>query len=163
MIKIGKIVNTHGIKGELRVLSNSDFISKRFEEGKKIFIEKKEYIIEYYYEHKNFYIIKLKNYDNINDVIKLKNKLIYAQKLNDDQLEEGEYFNYDLIDLPVYNQDGLARGNVIEVVDGSAYNYLRISYNQKTFLIPFNEQFIIDVELKNKIIIQEMKGLIDED
>ena len=162
MIKIGKIVNTHGIKGELRVLSNSDFIEKRFEENEKIYIEQKEYIIESYYEHKNFYIIKLKNFDNINDVLKLKNKMIYANKLLNEELAEGEYFNYDLIDLNIYNQDGKKRGKVIEVVDGSAYNYLRIKYNNKTYLIPFNNHFILDVQLNDKIIIQEIEGLIDE-
>ncbi len=162
MIKIGKIVNTHGIKGELRILSNSDFKEFRFQPNNKIFIDNQVYIIEDSYYHKNFIIIKLQGFDNINDVEKLKNKDIYGEKLDEQVLQQDEYFNYQLENLKVYNQDNDYLGDVIAIVDGINYNYLRIKGNKKG-LIPFNNNYIIKVDLDNKtIIINEIKGLLDE-
>ena len=164
MLKIGKIVNTHGIKGELRVLSNSDFIDVRFKPNAKIYIDNNEYIIEDGYLHKNFVIIKLLGFDNINDVVKFKNKDIYGDILDQDVLEEDEYFNQDLEGCSVYNQDNQLRGEVIEVMIGGIYNMLRIKGDNTKGIIPFNNQFIKSVDIDNKkIVINEIKGLIDED
>ncbi len=164
MLKIGKIVNTHGIKGELRVLSNSDFIDVRFKPNAKIYIDNNEYIIEDGYLHKNFVIIKLLGFDNINDVVKFKNKDIYGDILDQDVLEEDEYFNQDLEGCSVYNQDNQLRGEVIEVMIGGIYNMLRIKGDNTKGIVPFNNQFIKNVDIDNKkIVINEIKGLIDED
>ena len=164
MLKIGKIVNTHGIKGELRVLSNSDFIDVRFKPNAKIYIDNNEYIIEDGYLHKNFVIIKLLGFDNINDVVKFKNKDIYGDILDQDVLEEDEYFNQDLEGCSVYNQDNQLRGEVIEVMIGGIYNILRIKGDNTKGIVPFNNQFIKNVDIDNKkIVINEIKGLIDED
>ncbi len=164
MLKIGKIVNTHGIKGELRVLSNSDFIDVRFKPNAKIYIDNNEYIIEDGYLHKNFVIIKLLGFDNINDVVKFKNKYIYGDILDQDVLEEDEYFNQDLEGCSVYNQDNQLRGEVIEVMIGGIYNMLRIKGDNTKGIVPFNNQFIKSVDIDNKkIVINEIKGLIDED
>lgn len=164
MLKIGKIVNTHGIKGELRVLSNSDFIDVRFKPNAKIYIDNNEYIIEDGYLHKNFVIIKLLGFDNINDVVKFKNKDIYGDILDQDVLEEDEYFNQDLEGCSVYNQDNQLRGEVIEVMIGGIYNMLRIKGDNTKGIVPFNNQFIESVDIDNKkIVINEIKGLIDED
>lgn len=163
MLKIGKIVNTHGIKGELRVLSNSDFIDVRFKPNAKIYIDNNEYIIEDGYLHKNFVIIKLLGFDNINDVVKFKNKDIYGDILDQDVLEEDEYFNQDLEGCSVYNQDNQLRGEVIEVMIGGIYNMLRIKGDNTKGIVPFNNQFIKNVDIDNKkIVINEIKGLIDE-
>ena len=164
MLKIGKIVNTHGIKGELRVLSNSDFIDVRFKPNAKIYIDNNEYIIEDGYLHKNFVIIKLLGFDNINDVVKFKNKDIYGDILDQEVLEEDEYFNQDLEGCSVYNQDNQLRGEVIEVMIGGIYNMLRIKGDNTKGIVPFNNQFIESVDIVNKkIVINEIKGLIDED
>ena len=164
MLKIGKIVNTHGIKGEFRVLSNSDFIDVRFKPNAKIYIDNNEYIIEDGYLHKNFVIIKLLGFDNINDVVKFKNKDIYGDIVDQDVLEEDEYFNQDLEGCSVYNQDNQLRGEVIEVMIGGIYNMLRIKGDNTKGIVPFNNQFIESVDIDNKkIVINEIKGLIDED
>lgn len=162
MKNIGKIVNTHGIKGELRVLSNSDFIDIRFKKNNKIFIDNQSYVIENAYLHKNFIVIKLVGKDNINDVIQWKNKNIFAPPLDDHVLEEDEYFNDDLIGLTVYNQNNEELGVVKTIRDGINYNYLMIEGNKKG-LVPFKNSFIHEVDIDNqKIIINEIKGLLDE-
>lgn len=162
MKEIGKIVNTHGINGELRVLTNSDFIKERFGLGAEIWVNNQKFIIEDSYQHKNFIIIKLKGYNNINEVMGLKGKMIKAQSLSHDVLDDGEYFNHDLEGCRVFNQEHIECGVVSKVVDGGNYNYLRIKGN-KSGLVPFIDSFIIDVNIDNKtIIIEEIEGLLDE-
>ncbi len=162
MKEIGKIVNTHGINGELRVLTDSDFIKERFGLGAEIWVNDQKFIIEDSYQHKNFIIIKLKGYNNINEVMGLKGKMIKAQSLSHDVLDEGEYFNHDLEGCRVFNQEHIECGVVSKVVDGGNYNYLRIKGN-KSGLVPFIDSFIIDVNIDNKtIIIEEIEGLLDE-
>lgn len=162
MKEIGKIVNTHGIYGELRVLTNSDFIKERFGLGAEIWVNDQKFIIEDSYQHKNFIIIKLKGYNNINEIMGLKGKMIKAQPLRHDVLDEGEYFNHDLEGCQVFNQEHIECGVVSKVVDGGNYNYLRIKGN-KSGLVPFIDSFIIDVNIDNKtIIIEEIEGLLDE-
>lgn len=162
MKEIGKIVNTHGINGELRVLTDSDFIKERFGLGAEIWVNDQKFIIEDSYQHKNFIIIKLKGYNNINEVMGLKGKMIKGQPLSHDVLAEGEYFNHDLEGCRVFNQEHIECGVVSKVVDGGNYNYLRIKGN-KSGLVPFIDSFIIDVNIDNKtIIIEEIEGLLDE-
>ena len=68
MIKIGKYVNTHGIKGEIRILSNFSRKDLVFMPNKKIYIKDKEFIIDKYRHHKEFDMVTLKGINNINDM-----------------------------------------------------------------------------------------------
>ena len=101
-IFIGKIVNTHGIKGELRILSNFKYKNKVFVQNRRIYIGecKDEEIIVTYRKHKIFDMITMEGYNNINDVLKFLNKDVYVKK-NDIDLGDGEYLDEDLIDLSI--------------------------------------------------------------
>ena len=70
--KIGIIVNTHGIKGELKIKSGSHFSNNGFVLTKHIYVENKTYEIINYRFHNGFHMIKLKNFSNINDVLFFK-------------------------------------------------------------------------------------------
>ncbi len=165
MIKIGKIVNTHGIKGEMRIRSNSDFKEERFSPNCILKVKVKNEMIdlkiEKYYLHKTFDIVKFVGYDNINDVLKFKNCDVYGELLDAKALDEDEYFNYQLVDLTVKNQDGDIMGTVLKVVENPGSNLLRIKgLDSKEFLIPFNNHFIINVNLLEKVIeVEEIEGL----
>ena len=81
LIKIGKIVNTHGIKGELRILSKFPYKEKVFIKNMKVYIDKKNIeIINTYRKHKNFDMVTFEGYSNINEVLKYKGKNIYINK-----------------------------------------------------------------------------------
>ncbi len=164
MIKIGKLVNTHGIKGEMRIRSNSDFKDIRFQEGEELIVKMKSgqitLKIASHYEHKTFDIVSFEGYTNINDVLQFKNLDIYARELSQDDLEDGEYFNRQLVGLQIENQYGEKIGIVKEVVENPGSNLLRIVDGEKKYLVPFNEQFINDVDLeKETIYIEEIGGL----
>ena len=79
-VYIGKIVSTHGIKGELKILSDFPYKNKVFVVDKKIIIDDKEYTIKSYRVHKNFDMVTLDDYKDINEVLFLLKKKVYFDK-----------------------------------------------------------------------------------
>ena len=67
-VYIGKIVSTHGIKGEIRILSNFDYKDKVFKVGNKLIIENQDYTIKSYRKHKNYDMVTLNNFNNIDEI-----------------------------------------------------------------------------------------------
>ena len=161
-IYIGKIVNTHGIKGELRILSNFKFKEKVFLENRRIYIgdEKIEEIINSYRHHKIFEMITLKGYDNINQVLKYLNKDVYIKK-NDLSLGNKEYLDEDLINLNVIFNNELV-GHIVAIRQINENNKIieEIIKNKKT-LIPYHEDFIGNIDFENKKIeLKLIEGMI---
>ena len=161
-IIIGKIVNTHGIKGELRLLSSFKYKEKVFKKDMKIYIGKKkeEEVIDSYRKHKSFDMICLKGYSNINEVLKYKGLYAFINK-EDLVLELDEYLDEDLIDLEVFiNND--KKGIVTNIVRYPNNSLIEVTNNDKKYLIPNNKNIIESIDLTNKkIIIKDIKGLIE--
>ena len=160
-IVIGKIVNTHGIKGELRLLSSFKYKEKVFKKDMKIYIGKKkeEETIVSYRKHKSFDMICLKGYSNINEVLKYKGLYAFINK-EDLVLELDEYLDEDLIDLEVFvNND--KKGIVTNIVKYPNNSLIEVTNNDKKYLIPNNKNIIENIDLNNKkIIIKDIKGLM---
>lgn len=158
---IGKIVNTHGIKGELRLLSRFKYKDKVFVKDMNIYIGKKKdlEVINSYRKHKSFDMITLVGYDNINQVLKYKGLLAYIKK-SDLHLNNGEYLDKDLIDLDVYIDNKLV-GKVIDVNDnGNGNKTLSIEIDNKTSFVPLVEQFV-NIDLTNKKVdVYPIEGMI---
>ena len=81
-IYIGKVTNTHDLKGEIRILSNFEFKDKIFTKGFKLYVGhlKTEEIIETYRQHKQYDMVKFVGIDNINDVIKYKGASVFVNE-----------------------------------------------------------------------------------
>lgn len=166
MVKIGKIVNTKGLKGEVKVLSNSDFKDIRFKVNNKLYIKKNseflEITISKWYTQKNFDILKLKEYNFIDEAKDIISYDIYGEQLEDDVLEEGEFFFDELLNYNVYENEKLI-GVVIEVFDQANKTYLKIKTSDKNILLPCVDEFIKDVNKnKNTIEIESIPGLLDD-
>ena len=97
-IYIGKIVSTHGIKGELRILSNFQFKDKVFKVDNKLIIDDKEYIIKSYRVHKKFDMVTLNDFNDINQVLYLLKKDVYFDRDNL-ELENNEILDSNLITI----------------------------------------------------------------
>ena len=151
-IIIGKYVNTHGIKGEIRIKSNFKYKDKVFKIGNEIIIDK-PYIIKSYRVHKDYDMVKLEGINSINDIINLKNHLVYIER--EKYLNTSEYLDEDLIGMDVYcNNENLGKVSSIREL---SKNKKLIEINNK--LIPF--ELIMNVDIKNKIIeIKYLEGLI---
>lgn len=161
-IKIAKIINTHGIKGDLKLNVYTDFIEDRFEAGSIIYIGEKHIKekVDSYRFHKNALLLKLEGKADINLVEKYKNMEIYKSSDDIKELDEGYYFS-DLKDLDVYCEDKLV-GKVMYMEEGVTCNYLRVKTKENEVLIPYIENvFIEKVDLdKKRVDIKKMEGLL---
>ena len=163
-VTIGKILNTFGIKGELKVDVYSDFLEERFKKGSTVYIGDGylPFTVKSYREHKGFLLLQLKDNEDINMVEKFKGMYIYKSKDDIKPLEEGEYYFSDLKDLDVYIDDKKI-GKVLRVEEGLRNNNLRVlkDEDKKEYLIPFIPVFIQSVDLeKKRIDINWIEGLI---
>jgi len=159
-VYIGKIVNTHGIKGELRLLSDFDKKDKVFKEGFTIYIGdiRRKEVIASYRKHKMFDMITLEGYSNINEVLKYKGMEVFVNR-EDLDLSKDDYLLSDLIGLTI-KEDGETLGKVVEIVYNGSSTLLEIE-GTKHFYIPNNSEFIKEVNLEEKVIeCKNAKGLM---
>ena len=159
-ICIGKIVDTHGIKGELRIRSNFDKKDIVFKPGFIYYIgdDKIREEVVTYRHHKEFEMVTFKGYDNINQVLKYIHLNVYVLR-DDMKLGKDDYVLDELVNLEVI-KDGKSLGIVREIVYNNSNVLLRISAI-KDFYIPYNEYFIKRVDLLNKKIeVDNIEGLI---
>lgn len=154
---IGKIMNTHGVKGELLVKPLTDF--DRFVKDKEVFTLEPfiKFKIKKVRHHNKGLLVSFYDYDNINLVVNLKGLLLYTNEKP--TLLEDEYHFNELIGLEVYNQDNILRGIVKEVIEVPQGHLLRIEVGETLKLVPFNKQFVKEVK-DNHLIINEIEGLL---
>ena len=144
-VYIGKIINTHGIKGEIKILSNFDKKEKVFIKGNKLIIDGKTYVIENYRKHQKYDLVKLKDYDNINFVLELVGKEVYVDR-NDILLNKDEYLLVDLINAKVIDDDKTL-GEITDIVYGVSCNYVKVD---DKYLIPLVDEYVIKFDkIKN--------------
>ena len=153
-VYIGKIVSTHGIKGELRILSDFQFKDKVFKIGNKLIIDDKEYTIMSYRVHKNFDMVTLDDYKDINEVLFLLKKKVYFDKDNLD-LNDNEVLDSDLLKYKVMTSDG-KEGIIKDIFYASESNKIIRCLFDKEVLIPFNSPMIKEINKKDNVIIVEL-------
>ena len=156
MLYIGTLVNTHGIKGEVKIISNFKYKEEVFKKDNTIYINDKKYTINTYRKHQKYDLITLKGYDNINDVLDLKGNKIY---INKEEYTFSGILNEDLYGKKVYDKDKYI-GTLKEIVDNKKQELLVIENNGKTFLVPYVDEFV--KEINEDIKLDLIKGLIDE-
>lgn len=158
-VYVGKIVSTHGIKGEVRIISNFDYPDKAFYVDTDLIIDNKSYKIVSYRIHKNYHMVKFLGFNDINQVLFLKNKKVYKNK-SELNLEDNEILDSDLIEFKVLTSDAKS-GKIKEIFYASRYNkILRVEIEEKEVLIPMNSPFIIRIDSKEKIVeIELIEGM----
>lgn len=161
-IILGKAINTHGVKGEIKVELYTDFKEERFKTDSKIYFGE-DYIeetVKSFRMHNGFMLLTLKDKEDINLIEKYKGYIIYKSKEDIKPLEDGYYFR-DLIGLDVW-QNGKKVGYIKYLEEGTKNNYMRvIKEDKKEVLVPFLPVFIKNVDLDNKKVeIVEMEGLL---
>lgn len=164
-LEVGKIVTTHGIKGELKVLPDTSFVETRFEVGNVLFIKKgKEFEpvkITSSRFHKNTVLITINNLTDINLVLGYVGLVLYVASEDLEELDENDFYYDDLIGLNAY-VEGEVIGVVEDVVAVPQGELLKIKKLDQTFaLIPFVNEFVGEVDIDNKkVIITPIEGLL---
>ena len=167
-LKVGKIVNTHSLKGEVKVISSTDFEEQRFEKGTELLVTRgnqvvKEVTVESYRTHKNNLLVKFVGIDSIEEAEKLKNLQIKIDSENIGELEENEFYFHEIIGCEVFDENGKSLGEISEILTPGANDVWVIkSQNGKEILIPYIEDVVKKIDVENKKIdIEVMEGLID--
>ena len=160
-IYIGDLVNTHGIKGEVRILCDFKYKANVFMPGFSLYIgkNKEKLVIKTYRTHKIYDMVTFEGIDDINDVLMYKGELVY---INRNDLNVDGYLEQDLVGMTVQDGEKLV-GTVKYLMNSKKYSILVIEYNNKEYLVPNIDEFIKNVDLdKRQITINNIKGLIDE-
>lgn len=167
-LKVGKIVNTHSLKGEIKVISSTDFEEERFKKGSKLLITRgnqliREVVVQSYRNHKNFLLVKFEGIDSVEEAEKLKNLQI---KINSDEvgeLEENEFYFHQIIGCEVFDENDKNLGEIIDILTPGANDVWVIKgENGKEILIPYIEDVVKKIDITSKKVnIEVMEGLID--
>lgn len=168
-LAIGKIVNTHGIRGEVKVISSTDFPEIRFAKGSKLYIFKgansapaAEVTIAHARSHKNFYLVKFEECDNINDVETYKGAVLKVHATQLIELPEDEYYFYEIAGCKVVDENGCELGTVTEILTPGANDVWVVQRpGKKDLLLPVIDEVVLKVDIAQKTItVRLMEGLI---
>lgn len=162
---VGKIVNTHGIRGEVRVMPTTDFVEKRFKKGQDLYLQKGaeplKLTVENARQHKGFVLVKFVGYDNINDVQNFRDHELMVSAEDQQPLDDGQYYYHQIIGLSVQTVDGENLGTIKEILSPGANDVWVVQRpNQKDLLLPVIDDVVKEVNLEAQLVTVElMEGL----
>ncbi|PZX07959.1 16S rRNA processing protein RimM [Psychrobacillus insolitus] len=165
---VGKIVNTHGIWGEIRVISSTDFPDERFEVGSELALHKADgskpitVKVASHRKHKNFNLLTFEGYSLLKDVDGFRNAILKVSEKYLTDLEENEFYFHEIIGCTVESTDGDVIGEVTEILQTGANDVWTVKPKQgKTHYIPYIEDVVKSIDIKNKkITIEVLDGLL---
>jgi len=153
-LTVGVIVNTHGLKGLLKVKSYTEFFEERYKKGITLYIdfkhEKIPVTVESYKSVKGLEHIQFVEFDDINQCEKYKGCELSIDRKHIHELPEDEYYFSELIGMDVYSDTRI--GTCIDVREMPRSELLVVQTEDKEVLIPFNKEFIKSVDKKQRKI-----------
>ncbi len=165
-IDTGRIVGTHGIRGEMRLEVWAD--SPQFLSGiKQLYLSDKgenAFSVVAARPHKNICILKVKGVDTIEEAEKYRGKVVYINRA-DKRLEKGRYYIQDLIGCRVFDENsGREYGIISEVSQTGANDVWHIKSGEKEYLIPVIPQVVKSVNVEEEIVkITPLRGIFEDE
>lgn len=166
LISIGKILNFHGIKGEVK-LGYTKGKEEQLESLSTVYAQKNNEHIKLTIAsirfHKGVALVKFEEMNSINEVMELKGSVLYIGKdIVSNELQEDEYLTSDLKGLEVFDTDGIKLGIITGVSENGATDLLSVKIrDNSTHLVPFVKELVPFVDIENKkIIVKNIDGLI---
>lgn len=165
---VGKVVNTHGVRGEVRIIATTDFPEERFAQGTKLYLmhtnfqERVPLTVKSHRQHKNFDLLTFENMSNINDVERFKGGVLQVTEDQLSDLEEGEFYYHEIIGCDVITDEGNHIGKIKEVLATGAKDVWVIQRKSggKDLLIPYIDEVVKQVNIEEKkVTIHLMDGL----
>ena len=166
---VGKIVNTQGLQGEMRVLSVTDFAEERFKKGNilALFDKKDQFVMDVeiasHRKVKNFDIIKFKGMYHINDIEKFRDFTLKVREEDLTDLEDGEFYYHEIIGLEVYENDILL-GRIKEILQPGANDVWVVKRKGKRdLLLPYIPPVVLGIDIEQgRVDVEIPEGLDDE-
>ncbi len=162
-LEAGKIVTTHGIRGEVKIMPYTDS-PELLAEFERLFVgkDKNELLIEHSRAFKNMVIAKIEGVDSPEEAEKLRNKVLYMHR-DDLELDDDTYFIQDLIGMEVRDADsGLVYGKINDVMQTGANDVYVVKNGEKEYLVPAIADVVVSTDTDNDIMtIRPLDGLFD--
>ena len=165
-VRVGQIVNTQGLRGDVRVYPLTDY-KERFEELEHVYLEgngDEKLEIEKIRYKNQLVLLKFKGLNNINDVEKLKDKYLVIEKEDMRELPEDTYYISDLLGSEIIDQDDNCIGNLIDVIQNAAQDIYVVEnkINKKKIFIPVVKEFVKEVNTQDKKIrVKLIEGMVE--
>lgn len=163
-ISIGQIVNTHGVRGEVKVYPLTDNI-ERFDKVDHVYIEEGKQLVTLNITNvkylKNMAVIKFKGIDNAESAEKLRNKYIKVHRNNTVKLPDDTFLICDLIGHQVFNEAGEYLGKVVDVLQTGSNDVFVVKSEDKEILIPGLKSIFKSIDVENgRMIVELPEGLV---
>ena len=164
LLEVGKIVNTHGLRGEAKVAVWMDY-PEDFEDISHVYIkvksEMKKLTISSVRYQKNNLIVKFDELNNINETEPYKDFILYAERSELGELPEGTHYIVDLIGLTVYDEEGEELGVIADVFNRGASDIYDIKREgKKNLLLPVIDEVVKEIDIQGgKVVVHVMEGL----
>ena len=167
-LAVGKIVNTQGLKGEVRVISVTDFVNERYKKGALLTIfqdgkETVEVTVKSHRKHKNFDLLTFENHPRIEDVEIYKGSELKVSKEHIHELEGEDYYYHQIIGLSVVTDEGEELGEIKEILSPGANDVWVVKGKaKKDILLPYIDDVVKEVNLEEgRVVVSIMEGLLD--
>lgn len=166
ILQVGAVTTTHGIAGEVKVFPTTDD-PKRFRRLKSVLLDTGRGMTELEITSvkffKNMVILKFKDYDRIEDVVKFKGKSLYVTRENAVKLKKNEYFIADLVGMDVFTEDGARLGRLTDVLQTGANDVYEVTLDDgRQVLIPAIRDCILRVDVEqNEMKVHLLEGLLE--
>ncbi|MFT9847884.1 ribosome maturation factor RimM [Aneurinibacillus sp. REN35] len=165
---VGRLVNTHGISGEVRVISETDFPEERYKEGNMLYLfhpEMKHPVkltIASVREHKNFYLLTFMGHPYMQDVEKYKGGVLKIRAEDRSELPEGEFYFQDIIGCDVFTEEGERLGVIKEILQPGANDVWVVKPEKgKDILLPYIAPVVKQIDISAKrITVHLLEGLV---
>jgi 16S rRNA processing protein RimM len=166
LILIGKVLGTHGVRGQLRIVPYSgdpaSITSLRTFLLRAPGGQYESYEITAAADHKQRALVSLKGFDNINQVLCLAGREVFIYREQLPVLPEGEYYWQDLIGLVVQTEDGEVLGDLVDILETGSNDVYVVKAGDREVLIPATEEVVQDIDLDAKrMIVRPLDGLFD--
>ena len=165
-VAIGKIVNTCGLKGEVKVINYSDFVKERYKKGNIVKVINdnnkidEELTVSSVRSSDKFLYVKFKEIESIEKAETYKESILYVDVNELSETDENTFYHYELLNMEVYFNDSLI-GKISEISDNGRQDLIRVEDKNKSFLVPFMDDFIDSIDVSSKkIILKNIEGLL---
>lgn len=161
---VGKIINTHGIKGNVKIYPYTDD-PERFKDLDYLLVGDgfKELKIADMFTQKGFVYVRFEGYEDINKILDFINSNVYIYDKDRVKLPEDRYFISDIVNMEVHDMEGKLIGKVTDVIENLANDLFQVRISDgKVFYLPARKEFIKEINVERKVIIIEpIEGLLD--
>ena len=168
LIELGRVVNTHGVRGEVRLLPHAAScvtvrpgldVILRHTDATEVSLQ-----ITQARPHASFVLLKFVGIDSRGEAEPLRDTALLVEEAHLPQLEEGEFYHYQVIGLPIQTMTHQRIGTIAEVLTTQAHDILVVRDGDQEYLIPVVEDVVRAIDIKGRFVtVDPPEGLLENE